>query len=440
MKMKNMGRRLSSWIIATAVLLVSIPASAEVVGVKIAKDETISVGGKAVRHVAGVISGKAERNEPGIPTLDKIVGLKYESDFELWLPAADGNGRFWFSVLNRGNDVGGLRDGILGRGGAYGWCAWQAKNVAPPKPQLKLTDFDGPMPQAYGLVVVRDFVAFLRYAADVEARPNPAAGKVQLAFAYGISQSGRFMRTFLLHGLNATPTGKVFDGLLPNGARAGYVDVFRPNSDPGSGGTFSEETVYAPYSWWDLMARSGTDAKVFALNAESEYFDMMAYLTHHGAVPDNVRVYDFPLGGHGGGGTVPWGACVPPLTVALEDWACSGTAPPDSRMFTLEKTDNPRAKHLPSEPAEIPVTDELGIAKGGVRLPPVAVPIVRHISANAEAPKATPLEPAELTRCYGMPDNYRRKVVEVVDRLIQDRFLPESARAKYVADAEKVNW
>ena len=67
---------------------------------------------RTVRHVAGVISGKAERNEPGIPTLDKVVGLKYESDFELWLPAA-GNGRFWFSVLNRGNDMGGLRDGIL---------------------------------------------------------------------------------------------------------------------------------------------------------------------------------------------------------------------------------------------------------------------------------------------------------------------------------------
>ena len=76
----------------------------------------------------------------------------------------------------------------------------------------------------------------------------------------------------------------------------------------------------------------------------------------------------------------------------------------------------------------------------GVRLPPVAVPIVRYSSANAEAPKAKPLESAELTRCYGMPDNYRRKVAEVVDRLIQDRFLPESARAKYVADAEKVNW
>jgi hypothetical protein len=76
---------------------------------------------------------------------------------------------------------------------------------------------------------------------------------------------------FLSHGLNTTPAGKVFDGLLPDGARAGYVDLFRPNSDPGSGGTFSAETVYAPYSWSDLMARSGSDAKVIALNAESEY-------------------------------------------------------------------------------------------------------------------------------------------------------------------------
>ncbi|MGA2618442.1 MAG: alpha/beta hydrolase domain-containing protein [Thermoguttaceae bacterium] len=135
------------------------------------------------------------------------------------------------------------------------------------------------MRKAYGLVVVRDFVAFLRYSSDTGTRPNPAAGKVQFAFAYGISQSGRFMRTFLLHGLNTAPVGKVFDGLLPNGARAGYVDLFRPNSDPGSGGTFSAETVYAPYSWSELMARSASGTKVIALNAESEYYEMMAYMT-----------------------------------------------------------------------------------------------------------------------------------------------------------------
>ena len=95
--------------IASAVVLLGVmPASGEITATRIVKDETISVGGIAVRHVVGAVLGKAERNEPGIPTLDKVVGLKFESDFELWLPVAHGNGRFWFSVLNRGNDTGGL--------------------------------------------------------------------------------------------------------------------------------------------------------------------------------------------------------------------------------------------------------------------------------------------------------------------------------------------
>ena len=440
---RHRGRaRFAVWACAVAVLLGSAPATAEITGMKITKDETISVGDKSVRHVVGVISGKAERNEPGIPTLDKVVGLTYESDFALWLPTVDGNGRFWFSVLNRGNDVGGLRDSILRRGGGYGWCAWQAKNVAENRAQLKLTGIEEPMPQAYSLVIVRDFVSFLRKAPNTDALPNPAAGTVKFAFAYGISQSGRLMRTFLLHGLNETSTGKVFDGLMPNGARAGYVDVFRPESDPGSGGKFSVETVYAPYSWSELMARAKTDAKVLVLNAESEYYEMMAYMTHRGPVPGNVRVYDFTLGGHGGGGPVAWNECVPLLAVALEEWACNGTKPPDSRMFTLEKSDSPRVKHLPSETAEMPAVDDLGIAKGGVRLPPVEAPLVRYITGEGVQPDTVPLNKEELTRRYGTPENYRKKVSETVERLIQDRFLPESARTKnkYVADAEKVNW
>ena len=427
-------------VLLTAALLVAAPASAEVTAIKIVKDEVIPVGGKPVRHLVGTVSGRADRNEPDVPTLDRVIGLRYESDFELWLPAAEGNGRFWFSVLNRGNDIGGLREGILSRGGAYGWCAWQARNVARSKLQLTLTGFDGPMLHAYGMVVVRDFVTFLRYSPNTEARPNPAAGKVRFAFAYGISQSARFMRTFLLHRLNVAPAGKVFDGLLPNGGRAGYVDVFRPDSDPGSGGTFSVETVHAPYSWSELMARSGTDAKVLVLNAESEYFEMMAYMARRGPVPENVRVYDFPLGGHGGGGTVPWNQCVQPLSVALEQWACDGVKPPDSRMLVLERRESPRAKHLPSEPSELPATDDLGIPKGGVRLPPVQVPTVRYVADDGRPPKAMPLDKAELARRYGTPENYRKKVSEAVDGLVRDRFLPESARATYVADAEKVRW
>ena len=99
--------RRAGWVLVATLLLGVVPVSAEVTGIKITKDETISINTTAVRHVAGVVLGRADRNEPDIPTLDKVMGLKYQSDFELWLPVAGGNGRFWFAVLNRGKDGGG---------------------------------------------------------------------------------------------------------------------------------------------------------------------------------------------------------------------------------------------------------------------------------------------------------------------------------------------
>ena len=72
-------------------------------------------------------------------------------------------------------------------------------------------------------------------------------------------------------------------------------------------------------------------------------------------------------------------------------------------MFTLEKRESPRAKHLPSEPAELPATDELGIAKGGVRLPPVEVPVVRYVSDDGKAPKAVPMDKAERPAATARP-------------------------------------
>jgi hypothetical protein len=81
-----------------------------------------------------------------------------------------------------------------------------------------------------------------------------------------------------------------------------------------------------------------------------------------------------------------------------------------------------------------------GIAKGGVRLPPAKLPTVRYVPVDGAALRAVPLDKAELTRRYGTPENYRRKVSEAVDRLVRDRFLPESVRAKCAADAARVNW
>src|SRR5262245_19631943 len=59
----------------------------------------------------------------------------------------------------------------------------------------------------------RDLVAFLRYGTAQAG--NPCAGDVQHAYAFGASQSGRYLRQFLYLGLNEDEQERlVFNGLL----------------------------------------------------------------------------------------------------------------------------------------------------------------------------------------------------------------------------------
>ena len=61
-------------------------------------------------------------------------------------------------------------------------------------------------------------------ATPTAAAGNPCAGRIDHAFAFGVSQSGRFLRHFLSLGLNLDEAGRqVFDGLMPHvaGARRG---------------------------------------------------------------------------------------------------------------------------------------------------------------------------------------------------------------------------
>ncbi|MHB8646351.1 MAG: alpha/beta hydrolase domain-containing protein [Thermomicrobiales bacterium] len=72
-----------------------------------------------------------------------------------------------------------------------------------------------------GMLAVRDCVAFLQHS---DAAENPCAGRIETTIAYGVSQSGRFLRHFLYTGLNVDEAGRqVFDGLLIHvaGARRG---------------------------------------------------------------------------------------------------------------------------------------------------------------------------------------------------------------------------
>ena len=153
--------RKTALLIAIALWLVALPCAPDITAFRITSDETILSGGRPIRYITGIIAGKADHGEPAVPSLEHLSGLRYESDFRIWIPVSGGNGRLWFSVLNRGSDLSGLQNDVLRRGGAFAWCAWQAKYVS--GPQLRVQTMDGSLPQAYGLIVVRDFVAFLRY-------------------------------------------------------------------------------------------------------------------------------------------------------------------------------------------------------------------------------------------------------------------------------------
>ena len=71
-----------------------------------------------------------------------------------------------------------------------------------------------------GPAAVRDAIAHLKYAAAPDL--SIPAGSIQRAIAFGVSQSGRFLRTYLYYGFNEDEQHrKVFDGVMAHVAGAG---------------------------------------------------------------------------------------------------------------------------------------------------------------------------------------------------------------------------
>ena len=71
-----------------------------------------------------------------------------------------------------------------------------------------------------GLIALRDVAPFLRAPSEL----NPTPGDFRAVYAWGVSQTGRFLRHFMYQGLNVTEDGvPAYDGILPHvaGARRG---------------------------------------------------------------------------------------------------------------------------------------------------------------------------------------------------------------------------
>ena len=224
-----------------------------------------------------------------------------------------------------------------------------------------------------GLLATRDIASHLR-SGGPEAG-NEARRGVEKVYAFGVSQSGRFLRQFLYQGLNLDEAGRtVFDGFIPHvagGKRGEFNQRFAQPSSQASRSTnslfpFSDGEQTDPETGLtdgllSRLAAQGTLPKIMYTYTPSEYWaghGSLAHTTLDGKAdlepPDDVRIYVFAGAQHGLGSfpltdTDPVdgyrgqhcfnGLDYRPLLRAaltnLDRWATDGVAPPRSQYPRL---------------------------------------------------------------------------------------------------------
>jgi hypothetical protein len=240
-----------------------------------------------------------------------------------------------------------------------------------------------------GPAAIRDFIAMLKYrSSDELAIP---AGAIRRATAFGISQSGRFLRTYLYYGFNRSEDNrKVFDGVIAQVAGAGRGSFNHRFAQPSRDGhpfiNFFYPTDIFPFTdvaqkdpvtgvTDGLLTHAGAPdllPKIFYTNSEYEYWGRAASLIHttldgtaDAPMMDNVRIYLLSAGQHGPAAFPPaqtigqqrnnpldyrW--AMKALLVAMDRWTADGTAPPASRYPRIaDGTLVPAAQlHFPKVP------------------------------------------------------------------------------------------
>jgi hypothetical protein len=229
-----------------------------------------------------------------------------------------------------------------------------------------------------GFAVVRDVISWMKYGGEVSA-PVPIGtrsldARYQRAIGFGISQSGRYLRTMMYYGFNADEKNrKVFDGLLPVVGAAGRgvfnMRFAQPSRDSSPFTNTLTATDLFPFN--DLESTDPVTGKkdgllthalapelrpkIFYLNSSHEYYGRSLALLHTSAdgradaplAPDS-RYYFFAGGQHAvaafppkRGGTqylpspTPYTLTFRALLVAMDAWIRDGKQPPASRYPTV---------------------------------------------------------------------------------------------------------
>ena len=225
-----------------------------------------------------------------------------------------------------------------------------------------------------GFAAVRDAVSWARSAPASPVKP-------QRALAFGSSQSGRYLKTFLYYGFNGDEQNKlVFDGVMAHIAGASRLDLNRRWATPTGLGQFDATSFpFADQSLKDPVTGAEEGAldnprakdfkpKVFYTNTGVEYWGggrsaALIHTTPDGAkdlaLPDNERVYFLTGSQHGPTRFPPappnlgaqrenpndYWLAMRALLLAMNDWIGSNKAPPPSRYPKLaDNTLVPAAK------------------------------------------------------------------------------------------------
>lgn len=223
-----------------------------------------------------------------------------------------------------------------------------------------------------GPTAVRDVVSRLKYqSADALSIPE---GAIKRTIGFGLSQPGRFLRSFVYEGFNGdTNRRKVFDGVMSHIAGAGrgsfnlrfgqasrdahaFLNFFYPTDifpftdveqrDPVTGQTGGLLTAVDP----KFMP------KFFQTNSSYEYWGRAASLLHttvdgseDAAMLENARIYHFAGGQHLPDKFPPrpkngqqvnnpndYSWAMRALLLAMNRWITDGTAPPPSRYPRID--------------------------------------------------------------------------------------------------------
>jgi hypothetical protein len=299
-----------------------------------------------------------------------------------------------------------------------------------------------------GLAAFRDVASWIRHAPDAVAR-------ARYAYAFGSSQSGRFLRTFLYDGFNTDEAGRqVFDAVMSHIAGAARLELNRDRSTPNALSMFTSTSFpFTTAAQTDPISGKvdgllenprarANQPKIFFTNSSVEQWGggrSAALITTSADgktdVPPapNVRVYYFAGTQHSPGrfppqvvtGQQPYNPVdywwsMRALFRAMDEWVRKGVEPPASQYPRLaDGTLVPVAdvafpaipgiqspKIIPAGrqdgkplPFLVPQVDADGNDRAGIRLTEIAVPVATYTGWNFRNPSTG--APGELVNLLG---------------------------------------